>query len=69
MRLRLDERWVNHLCGLPEHGMGCQVVDVVLRSGERVREVVVLHAEELQWPSDRGKIELKDIIEIRSADG
>ena len=67
MRLHLNEQWVDHLCGLPETGMGYQVVDVILRNGDRVRDIVVYNAEEMEWPANAGKIAPEDIVEIRRA--
>ena len=67
MRLHLNERWVDHLCGLPETGMGYQIVDVVLRSGERYRGIVVYNAEEMEWPARARKIVPEDIVEITRA--
>ena len=34
VRLHLNERLVDHLCGLPETRMGYQIVDVVLSDGQ-----------------------------------
>lgn len=65
MRLHLNERWINHLCDLPENGMGYQIVDIVLRSGEQIRRALVFNAEELQWKSEQSPIELDDIVDIR----
>ena len=65
MRLHLNERWVKHLCDLPEDGMGYQIVDIVLRSGEQVRKAFVFNAEEVVWKSERPPIELDDIVDIR----
>ena len=67
VRLHLNERWVDHLCGLPETGMGYQVVDVVLRNGEQFRDIVVYNAEEMEWPARAGKIAPEDIVEITRA--
>ena len=67
MRLHLNERWVDHLCGLPETGMGYQIVDVVLRNGERFRGIVVYNAEEMEWPTGADEIAPEDIVEITRA--
>ena len=64
VRLRLTERWVDHVRGLPETGMGYQIVDVVLRNGERFRGIVVRNAEEMEWPSGAGEMVPEDIAEI-----
>ena len=66
MAFLLNDRWVNRLCDLPEHGMGYQIVDVLLRSGERVQGVVVLNAREVQWPANRTQIAPHDIVDIKA---
>ena len=65
MRLHLNERWVKHLCNLPEDGMGYQIVDIVLRSGEQIRGAFVFNAEEVEWPAGQVWGKLEDIVEIR----
>ena len=67
MRLDLGARWSKHLCEMPETGMGYQVVDVVLRSGERVCDVLVFNAQEVEWPTERGPIDPEDIVDIEAA--
>ena len=67
MRLRLTGRWMQRLRALPEQGTGYQRVDVTLRSGRRVRDVIVFNAREAQWPDERGPIEVADIVEIEVA--
>ena len=67
MRLHLNQRWVRHLCSLPETGMGYQIVDVILRNGERVQSIVVYNAEEMDWPAQRRPIKPEDIVDIRKA--
>ena len=69
MPLHLDDRWASHLSRLPENGMGYQVVDVLLRNGEQVRGVVVLNAQEVQWPAGRPQIASHDIVGIEPTQG
>lgn len=64
VRVRLTERWVDHVRGLPETGMGYQIVDVVLRNGKGFRGIVVRNAEEMEWPSGAGEMVPEDIVEI-----
>ena len=68
MRLQLTRRWTQRLRTLPEQGIGYQRVDVTLRSGQRVRDVIVFNAQEAQWPDERAPIEIADIAEIEVAD-
>ena len=67
MRVHLDEKWSITLCGLPEDGMGYQRVDVLLRSGRKVRDVLVFNAEEMEWPDVR-PIRSGDIAEMVPSD-
>ena len=65
MRLYLTERWTNHLCSLPESGMGYQVVNVFLRNGREVRDIIVFNGREVEWPEEQLPIEPDDIVDIR----
>ena len=65
MRFLLNERWMNHLCALPESGMGFQRVDIVLRNGKRVRDVLVFNAQHVEWPNEARAISNNDIAEIK----
>lgn len=67
MRVHLNEHWVRYLCGIPESGMGYHRVHISLRDGQEVKNVVVLNAEELDWPLDQREIVSDDIAEIRAA--
>ena len=67
MRLHLNERWVDHLCGLPETGMGYQIVDVVLRNGEQFRGIVGYNSRGTGWSTRAGKIVSEDIVGITRA--
>jgi hypothetical protein len=50
MRVRLDERWIEHLVQLPESGMGYQRVDVRFADGREVKNAIVFNAEEIELP-------------------
>ena len=63
MRVQLNENWSATLCEIPENGMGYQRVDVLLRSGRKVRDVLVFNAEEMEWPDDQ-PIRSGDIAEM-----
>ena len=64
MRLHLNERWVDHLRGLPETGMGYQIVDVVLNDGKRFQDITVYNSEEMEWRAGEGNIVPEDIVQI-----
>ena len=65
MQVHLADRWIQHLCRLPETGMGYHVVDVVLRNGQRVRNILVYNSEHMEWPSNKDPIRTDDILELR----
>ena len=65
MRLYLTDRWANHLCKLPENGMGYHVVDIVLRSGENFRDIMVFNGQEVEWPEESPTIGPDEIVDIR----
>ena len=44
--VHLPEIWINRLVGLPESGMGYQKVNIFLKDGVVVENVIVLNAEE-----------------------
>ena len=67
MRLHIGNRWTAHLCDLPETGMGYHIVDVILRNGERVRDVLVFNAEEMEWPAHKRPIRASEILEIKKS--
>ena len=64
MRLHLDSRWTERICGLPERGMGYHVLDVLLRNSQRVRNVLVFNAQEMEWPPHQRRIQAEDIVDI-----
>ena len=67
MLLQLDTRWTEHICGLPESGMGYHLVDVTLHDGTRVPNVFVFNAQHIDWPPTRGHIQPADIVDITAA--
>ncbi len=45
--------------------MGFQRVDIFLRNGERVRNVLVHNAQLVEWPNEKRAINCSDIAEIK----
>ena len=43
--MRLSKKWIDKLVALPESGMGYQVVDVHLKNGMIVKEILVVNCE------------------------
>jgi len=68
VRVHLADRWIRHLCRLPETGMGYHIVDMVLRNGQHVRNILVYNSEQMEWPSSKSPIQPDDILEIRQPD-
>ena len=65
MRHHLSERWIDYLCTLPESGMGYQRVDIRLKNGDRLNDVVVFNAEELECMIPAESFKSEDIADIR----
>ena len=61
--LKLPDTFINILINLPENGMGYQIVKVILKSGEILREHKVLNSELLMLEENE-KITVKDIDKI-----
>ncbi|MGA8171343.1 MAG: hypothetical protein WB816_11035 [Methylocystis sp.] len=71
MLITLSNAMTRKLAALPEAGMGYQRVDVELRDGRRLEDVMVLESTLLDVPATAGKVDSDDIldIEVRSAPG
>jgi hypothetical protein len=61
--LKLPDTFINILINLPENGMGYQIVKVILKSGEILREHKVLNSELLMLEENEN-ITVKDIDKI-----
>jgi hypothetical protein len=57
MKLKLNMSWTEKLLKYPETGMGYQRVDVILKSGQIIRDIVVLNAKYLILPDLELKLE------------
>lgn len=55
---------MNILLGYPETGMGYQKVNVILKSKEVIKDVIVLNAEILELPDQYKDVKLEDIERI-----
>lgn len=64
MKLKLNDYWTKRLLQFPERGMGYQKVDVKLKSGELIKDVIVLNAEDLVLPEEYAKISIEDILDL-----
>lgn len=45
--MRLSKKWIDKLAALPENGIGYQLVDIYLKNGMIIKEVVVVNCEAL----------------------
>ena len=61
MKLKLNKYWTEYLLKYPEAGMGYQRVDVILKSGQIIKDNVVLNAEDLVLPDEYGNLKLVEI--------
>jgi hypothetical protein len=64
MKIKLSRDWVEYLLKLPETGMGYQKIDITLKDGRIIRNLIVYNAEELDLPDDYATIKSKDIAKI-----
>jgi hypothetical protein len=59
--VRLPECWIEQLVRLPESGMGYQRVNITLKHGKVLRDVIVVNAEEARSPEP---FEPSDILNL-----
>ena len=67
MKLKLTKYWTEQLLKYPETGMGYQRVDIVLKTGKVIKDIVVLNAEDLLLPDPYENLrveEIKDLVII-----
>jgi len=64
MKLKLNKYWTEYLLKYPETGMGYQRVDVILKSGQTIKNIVVLNAEDLILPDEFKHLNLSEITNI-----
>ena len=64
MKLKLNEQWAKKLLKYPESGMGYQKVNVLLKSGNAIKDVIVLNAEDLILPDQYSKLTTDEIAEL-----
>ena len=62
--VHLPNCWIEQLTRLPESGMGYQRVNIVLKKGRVLRDVIVLNAEEAQTPEP---FDASDILDVQLA--
>lgn len=60
--VRLPEIWSERLAQLPETGMGYQKVNIILKWGKMLKDVIVFNAEECQVPEP---FQPSDIVDVQ----
>ena len=64
MKLKLNKYWMEHLLKYQETGMGYQKVDVILKSGQIIKGVVVLNTEDLVFLDEYKNLRLDEIKDL-----
>lgn len=64
MKLKLNENWTKKLLKYPESGMGYQKVNVMLKSDQVIKDVIVLNAEDLVIPDQYANLTIDDISDL-----
>lgn len=64
MKLKLNKYWTEYLLKYPEAGMGYQRVDVILKSGRVIKDIVILNAEYLVLPAEYKNFKLDEIKDL-----
>lgn len=65
MQIELRKNIVNRLLGLPETGMGYQVVDLVLSDGRIVPNVKIFNCEIANLPENFRNVSPSDVTDVR----
>jgi len=66
MKIKLNEEQINYLLSLPEEGMGYQVVDLILKDGNELKEQIVYNSSILQINEKEYQlISNEDIISLK----
>lgn len=63
--VRLPQPWIDRLLHLPESGMGYQKVNIILKRGKVLKDVIVLNAEECQTSEPFESSEIIDVQLVR----
>ena len=59
--VHLPELWIERLVHLPESGMGYQKINIILKRGRVLKNVIVFNAEECQVPESFEPSEIVDV--------
>ncbi|MEK7627063.1 MAG: hypothetical protein AAB397_00575 [Patescibacteria group bacterium] len=64
LKLKHNGKQQKRLIGLPESGMGYQIIDITLKDGRIIKGVLVCGAENIYLPTGYENICEKDIVKI-----
>lgn len=62
--MKLSKHWTEELLKHPETGMGYQRVDIVLKSGQTIKDVLALNAEDLVLPTQHSSLRPEEIADL-----
>lgn len=62
-KIALNQEQIEYLSHLPEQGMGYQIVDLILKNGDVLRNKIVLNCSFLQL-DDQEQLNVEDIDKI-----
>jgi hypothetical protein len=65
MQLQLGPEIIHRLVNMPETGMGYQVVDLILRDGRVVPNVIVFNSEIANLPEEFRDVRPSDVADVR----
>lgn len=65
MQIELRKNIIDRLLGLPETGMGYQVVDLVLADGRIVPNVKIFNCEIANLPENFRNVRPSDVTDVR----
>lgn len=68
LKLKRNGKWSKRLVKLPESGMGYQIVDITLKDGRVMKEVIVFNCESIYLPTGHENVCEKDIAEIKMSE-
>jgi len=61
INLKIGGRWHKRLQGLPESGMGYQIVDITLNDGRVLKRIIISNAENVYLPDGYDESDIAEI--------
>lgn len=63
-RIKLTKEWIKHINSIPESGMGYQIVDISLRDGRLLKNILVINSKEIELQKENDSFCHEDIVSI-----